>query len=245
MPVFKPFDPEGPLRVYVRNLPHWRQPGVTYFVTFRQDDSIPAAVLAEWLDLRNRWFHAHSIDPTWEKSNSQRLESAYAAIPQGVRRAFEREQARMLHEELDKCHGSCVLRRSEPRSIVCDSIKYFDTQRLWLGDFVVMPNHVHAIVVPFEDWELEELFGSIKKWTSRLIGQWLTKQSEAIRPSGPVHNKPRFWQYESYDRIVRDQEELLRFRDYIASNPQTAKLAADQYVYEPAAWLDEYVGRSM
>ena len=54
-PAFRPFNPEGELRVYVRNLPHWRQPGATYFVTFRQDDSIPQGVLAEWQDVRERW----------------------------------------------------------------------------------------------------------------------------------------------------------------------------------------------
>jgi hypothetical protein len=49
-PIFQPFNPDGELRIYVRSLPHWRQPGATYFVTFRQGDSIPERVLAEWLD---------------------------------------------------------------------------------------------------------------------------------------------------------------------------------------------------
>ena len=49
-PLFRPFNPDGELHIYCRNLPHWRQSGATYFVTFRQDDSIPAKVLKEWLD---------------------------------------------------------------------------------------------------------------------------------------------------------------------------------------------------
>ena len=44
---FQPFNPNGEMRVYVRSLPHWRQPGATYFVAFRQGDSIPERVLAE------------------------------------------------------------------------------------------------------------------------------------------------------------------------------------------------------
>jgi type I restriction enzyme R subunit len=69
---------------------------------------------------------------------------------------------------------------------------------------------------------LEDLLGSIKKWTSRLIGKWLANQPESTRPNGPTHNRPRFWQYESYDRIIRDEEELMGFRDYIAK-PRAAK----------------------
>src|SRR5947208_2705134 len=106
-PFFQPFDPDGELRVYMRNLPHWRQPGVTYFVTFRQDDSIPAVVLEEWLDSRERFYRAHGLDPGLQDVDPKGFEVAYHRIPEGVRQAYEREQSRMLHEELDYCHGSC------------------------------------------------------------------------------------------------------------------------------------------
>ena len=140
-PTFRPFNPEGPLRVYVRHLPHWRQPGATYFVTFRQDDSIPAAVLLEWADIKARWYRAHGLDPEWLKCDPDRFATAYGEIPEGVRRAFEREQARLLHEELDRCHGSCVLRHPEPQRIITESLPFFHDRRLWLGDSVIMPNH--------------------------------------------------------------------------------------------------------
>ena len=42
---FKPFDWRGDFWNYERNLPHWRQPGVTYFITFRLNDSLPREVL--------------------------------------------------------------------------------------------------------------------------------------------------------------------------------------------------------
>lgn len=242
-PEFRPFNPEGEMRVYVRNLPHWRQPWATYFVTFRQDDSIPQGVLAEWLDIRERWYRAHNLSPQWKQTNPGRFDSAYAAIPEGVRRAFEREQAKMLHEELDRCHGSCVLQHAEPRQEVVNSMPFFHGQRLWLGDYVVMPNHVHALLIAFDGWELEDLLGSVKKWTSRHIGNWLEKQPEDIRPAGPTHNKPRFWQHESYDRIVRDIEELVRFRKYITDNPSKANLKPEQYYYYAADWLDQFAPR--
>jgi putative transposase len=39
-------DPEADFQVYRRNLPHRRQAGVTYFVTFHLADSLPAQKLA-------------------------------------------------------------------------------------------------------------------------------------------------------------------------------------------------------
>lgn len=40
-PNFRGLDPDKPIRVYYRYLPHWRQDGATYFVTFRLGDALP------------------------------------------------------------------------------------------------------------------------------------------------------------------------------------------------------------
>src|SRR5260370_2118378 len=44
-----------PLQVYVRHLPHWRQEGATYFVTFRLHDSLPQEKLQQLEVLRREW----------------------------------------------------------------------------------------------------------------------------------------------------------------------------------------------
>jgi type I restriction enzyme R subunit len=235
-PVFRPSNPEQNVRVYVRHLPHWRQDGATYFVTFRQDDSIPANVLAEWQDLRKRWLQAHNLDLPQSTSNRELWAAAYRRIPVAVRRAFERQLARMLHEELDRCHGSCVLRHAEPRRILADALSFFHGDRLWMGDFVIMPNHAHGLMTPLAGWELEDVLESIKKWTSRRIGEWLDNRSSP--PTVPQPKRAPFWQQESYDRIVRDREELFIFRRYIAQNPQHAALRASDFTYHAAEWLD-------
>lgn len=243
VPVFQPFDPKKDVRVYVRNLPHWRQPGATYFVTFRQDDSIPAKVLLAWHDDRQRWLRANGLDSEESGSTPQSWSSAYRQIPVQARRAFERQQARRLHDELDLCHGSCVLQHSTPRKVVADSLSFFHGDRLWLGDFVIMPNHTHVLLTPFDSWELEDLLQSIKKWTSREIGLWRDKQSEIASLKEPQHKRSRFWQQEAYDRIVRDTDELAAFRRYIARNPEVAKIRKGEYTYHAAKWLDEHAPR--
>ncbi|HSG71752.1 MAG TPA: hypothetical protein VLA12_15120, partial [Planctomycetaceae bacterium] len=40
-PGFRGMHPDLPVRIYRRHLPHWRQEGATYFLTFRLADSIP------------------------------------------------------------------------------------------------------------------------------------------------------------------------------------------------------------
>jgi hypothetical protein len=61
LPGFKSFDPNAALRIYRRNLPHWRQRGSTYLVTFRQADSIPANVLRKWAGERDTWYRANGL----------------------------------------------------------------------------------------------------------------------------------------------------------------------------------------
>lgn len=133
----------------------------------------------------------------------------YQAIPRERRRAFEREQAHRFFIELDKCHGACALRQQQAAKILADGLTHYDGVRLRCGDFVIMPNHVHWLVQPLNNHDLESTLGSIKRWSARLINQ-LNGKNGAL------------WQRESYDRIVRDDREYERTRIYIKENPAKA-----------------------
>ena len=65
-PGFREFDPHGEFRYYERHLPHWRQPGATYFVTFRLADALPQSVLLELRRIRRELArlgdHPSSVD---------------------------------------------------------------------------------------------------------------------------------------------------------------------------------------
>ena len=54
-PEFQGLRDDLPLTVYFRHLPHWRQEGATYFVTFRLIDALPKAKLHELRRLRTEW----------------------------------------------------------------------------------------------------------------------------------------------------------------------------------------------
>ena len=58
-PGFQGLRDDLPLHVYERNMPHWRQDGATYFVTFRPGDSLPENRLHELSGLKAEWESRH------------------------------------------------------------------------------------------------------------------------------------------------------------------------------------------
>jgi REP element-mobilizing transposase RayT len=193
-PSFHGFRDDLPLTVYIRNLPHWRQHGATYFITFRLADSIPRDYLEYITRLRADWFARNP--------------------PPQSKEAFE-ELSKLLSERmeywLDQGMGSCVLQEECISQIVHESLQHFHGVRYELGASVIMANHVHSIIRPLEtaSLELEYMLGSCKEFTAKRINR-IFGQSGAV------------WQEESYDRIIRDAEHLWRCLQYIGKNPSKA-----------------------
>jgi REP element-mobilizing transposase RayT len=171
------------------NLPHWRQDGVTYFVTFRLADSLPSAKLRQWLSERDTWLVAHP--KPWDQLTHD---------------AYHRHFTAKLEKWLDAGYGSCVLARGDIRAIVANALPHFDGARYWLDAWVVMPNHVHVVLTPLAGYDLSAILHSWKSFTSHAILKLLPGWE------GPL------WQKESFDHIVRDADHLQRFRAYIANN---------------------------
>ncbi len=184
------------LLTYQQKLPHWRQEGATYFITFRLGDSLPQSKLAELRQFKADWERRHPPP----QSADQRDELA-------------RETFRRTDTWLDQGMGSCLLANEEHARLVCDTLKRGDGNIYELGCFVVMPNHVHAIVRPLvpSELDLEEI---LKHWKGRSAYDinCLRGKTGAL------------WQKDTYDRIVRDEEELWRVLQYIGRNPQKAGL---------------------
>ena len=58
-PGFQGLRDDLPIHVYQRSLPHWRQDGATYFVTFRLNDVIPLPQQRLLNDLKAHWRREH------------------------------------------------------------------------------------------------------------------------------------------------------------------------------------------
>jgi len=112
-----------------------------------------------------------------------------------------------FHRWLDEGHGACVLRQFELRNIVENALRYFDHDRYKLDEFIVMPNHVHVLVVPLGEHLLSGIVHSWKSFTASQINAALGQHGA-------------FWQKESFDHIVRSTGSLEKFRQYIRDNPK-------------------------
>jgi len=199
-PVFRPFDEHGELHRSRRNLPHWQQEGATYFVTFRLADAVPASLASQWRDELQNWrrFHPDPLDDE-------------------ARKEYRRRFLQVREDWLDQGHGSCLLQESKTAMIVAEALRHFDSQSYYLDTFVVMPNHVHALVQPLSGHSLKDILRSWKSYSARQINKTLGR-------SGSV------WMEESFDRIVRDWDSLVQCRQYIARNPEKARLSAGEVV---------------
>jgi REP element-mobilizing transposase RayT len=211
--LFSLFDPDADVEVTRHNLPHWQQIGKTYFITFRTEDSLPRAVIDAWYQDRNAWLKVHEIDP---ESRSWRV--ALARQPVQSRREFHRAFTERFHRQLDECHGECVLRRPELAQIVAESLLHFDGQRYEMGDFVVMPNHVHLLVQFIPPVDMKRQCTSWKHFTATRINRELARAAD-------------FWQSESFDHIVRSPEQFEALRRYIADNPLKAELRQGEFLH--------------
>ncbi len=212
--MFELFDRKGELTIREGNLPHWYQPGVTYFVTFRTEDSVPQPLSRSWHARRDVWLRRHGFDPTRDDWKSKLRENP--ELDDEYHGVFTRE----FRDFLDRGYGACELRDANLAEIVARSLRHFDGERYHLGDFVVMPNHVHLLVCLLGATEIERLCKSWKRFMAGEINRALGRQG-------------RFWQEESFDHLVRSPEQFEHFQRYMAANPSEAGLAPGEYI----AWV--------
>lgn len=118
---------------------------------------------------------------------------------------------------MDEGYGSCVFRESQFSEMMSSSLLHFQDQRHFTSCFVVMPNHIHAVMQPINGHELEDCLQRIKQYVSLRVNR-------ALGQDGAL------WEEESYDRIVRDEEHLWNSVQYIGRNPRKAGIPRDQWV---------------
>ena len=168
-------------------LPYLDQPEIIQCITFRLADSVPADVIAAWkseLALKGR---EATSDPRCAELRG-RIER-YAG--QG--------------------HGACWLREERIAGQVEDALLHYDGVRYRLLSWVIMPNHVHAMIETTPGFPLEAVVHSWKSFTAKQVNKILGR-------SGQV------WEEDYFDRYIRDENHLSTVVDYIEQNPVKAGL---------------------
>jgi REP element-mobilizing transposase RayT len=130
----------------------------------------------------------------------------------------EREKRIQIEAYLDAGYGECFLKQPEIATLVQENLLHFDGARYRLLAWVVMPNHVHALIETTET-PLAEILHGWKSFTGKAANRRLKRSGD-------------FWQDEYFDRFIRDEEHFRKALCYIESNPVKAGL-----VKLPEEWL--------
>lgn len=197
---------------YRRKLPHWIPAGVMYFITFRLANALPPTIIQELQMQRERE----------RKSICERFHGRK-----------QREELYKLDKKyfgwFDSWLGRCV--EESPRwlageniaAVVANELHTSSGNQYRLVAYCLMPNHVHLVVDtagheieprhhgPTASYPLADILKRLKGRTARLCNL-------ALRRTGP------FWHHESYDHVIRNQQEYERIIAYILENPVKAGL---------------------
>ena len=103
--------------------------------------------------------------------------------------------------------------------LVQDALLYFDGERYELPAWVVMPNHVHALLIPLQGRTLTGILHSWKSFTSNKANKLLGREGD-------------FWQPDYFDRFIRHARHYEDAIEYIESNPVKAGLGVNNEDWE-------------
>lgn len=93
------------------------------------------------------------------------------------------------------------------RMTVAAVLQHFHKERFTLCAYVVMDDHVHVVVRPYEPYTLDKLLHSWKSYSARELR---LKHGR----SGPQ------WVSEGLDRIIRSEHDLREKCEYLLTNPE-------------------------
>ncbi len=227
-----------------RNLPHFYRPNSTYFITYRLKGTIPLKILAQ---LKEKHITNKTPKTKAEKYTNEKL--------------FFAEYDKYL----DNNKTIQYLKDNKVAEKVKFSLHYQDKKQYNLICYSVMPNHVHVVFHLLEEKDsiqtlpqtrlsvvqktVPRTILSAKKTVDKSINNAnadidkLMKSIKGIsaREANKILGKKgSFWQAESYDHIVRDEDELNRIVKYVNYNPVKAKLVDMWEDWEHTYLADEW-----
>lgn len=123
--------------------------------------------------------------------------------------------------DMDETQGISSIQISEMGSVAHDNwlqIPQFHPY-VELDEFVIMPDHIHGILFinkPDKDtWELNK-FGSQSKNLASIIRGY----KSSVKKYATLNDIEFNWQPSYYDRVIRNEVEYGRVREYIYYNPE-------------------------
>jgi thiamine-phosphate diphosphorylase len=196
--------------------------------------------LREKLQLTSTGWGRHSclsprqqVGQTFLSASDRRSESGGANIPICSEPKLEKTRRRLPHWRLDGSTYFVTFRVAQgelpppERKIVLDHVKSGASCYYTLVAATIMPDHVHVLLTPRSGTDLSRILKGVKGVSARLLNQ-----------SRGTHG--RVWQDESWDRIMRDQNELDEKLEYMLLNPVKKGLVEDPWEYDGWYYNDKW-----
>jgi putative transposase len=208
---------------YKRRLPHLYSQDSAVFITWRLNHDLPNS-MKDFLYNRTKTFE-NSILTENEQRKKIRTYN------------FQKQQFDWLDTQLGiNTDFPETLNQPDIADIVYQSLHYHNDTKYRLHAFCIMPNHVHVLITPISeghDWS--KILASITK-------SW--KGFSARRINLILNQRGAFWSRESYDHMVRDENEFYRIVNYILKNPVKAKRVKEWQEWK-YTWVEEELKENM
>ena len=206
------FDREADYDQWDRTRPHRHQPAAICFLTMRLNDSIPRSVILRWHQDRIEYLQrlGVEVERDWKRGHEQ--------LPAEQQAKFSKHFSRQRETTLDECLGGCELSDPRAREEVVKTLEFFHGQRYWMGDYVIMPNHIHCLVAFLDNDIAKTQPGSWMRFSAKKINQLLGSNGA-------------LWFPEPFDHLVRSENQLEYLRSYIGDNPKKAGLNKGEFTY--------------
>jgi REP element-mobilizing transposase RayT len=182
-------------------------PGLYQLVKGKQAWAEPLTEQAQgqgFLGWHQRGYLPHRDTPGLTQFVTFRLHDSF---PSGRRAEWQallqiednRQRRTRLEAYLDKGRGACWLRQQPIARLAEGAVRFFDRDRYQLLAWVIMPNHIHALVQVCQ-LPLAQILQSWKRFIAR-------QANKILKREGP------FWERDYWDTYMRDEDQLIQRGD--------------------------------
>jgi len=195
---------------------------------------------------------SRSVERVLSRDQTQASGVRYDRQASGVRHIEEqRRRFARIEQYLDKAgSGPVWLEDNRVADMVAASLHFRDGKVYRLDAFTIMPNHVHVVFAPlptvahaaslrsgYQEKEQGPQAGSVRcdsqasgvRHVDHSLASILhsLKSFTAHQANKLLNRRGQFWEHESFDHAVRDNEEWARIITYVLNNPVKAGLVGD------------------
>jgi len=182
---------------YKRYLPHIHSGNMPCFITWRLKFQIPKVNMDKYNNLKE--LHSQELStfaPEQQESQTQKHQKQLFAAFDDIMHNLEAYPQ--------------ILKDDDNVSELKKVIHAHDKVMYKLYCYCIMPNHVHVLLEPLT---IENSFTPLSKIMQTIKGSSSYNINKLRNASGSI------WQKESYDHVVRSDDEFKRIIGYILNNP--------------------------